>query len=408
MTVWIIEPHDPIIVRDGRPFNLTPGIHATSLAFPFPSTTTGGIRSRAGLVNGTFAKSKIPIVKEIRVRGPLLAKIHVGENHEIEECFAPVPADALLYPVSSESEKKFHCKQLLPLDFPAELNSNLNKVTINGVTVSLSLVGLPGSNHDTSKPAKDAPLFWRWSFFENWLLHPLREITIAQTDLGHRGPVREQRMHVSIAADRLAANEGALFGTSGLEFTYSAEHKFHDAQRLALAVAVDSTNTEASHLLQTMGEGVAGFGGERRMVSWRKSTKEFPPCPEGLKTAVAQNKACRIVLLTPAYFEHGYYPQTLCQPKEGVTPQLRAIAIQRPQVVSGWDLALPGPKPTRRLAPAGTVIFLSLKGEDKDIKAWVETMWMQCVSDKGQNDQDNKDGFGLAVIGTWSGELETV
>ena len=49
MTIWIIEPHDPLIVRDGRPFGPNPGVQATSLTFPFPSTTTGGVRTRAGL-----------------------------------------------------------------------------------------------------------------------------------------------------------------------------------------------------------------------------------------------------------------------------------------------------------------------------------------------------------------------
>ena len=84
---------------------------------------------------------------------------------------------------------------------------------------------------------------------------------------------------------------------------------------------------------------------------------------------------------------------------------LEAIAIQRPQVVSGWNLEHPaGPKPTRRLAPVGTVLFLSLAGkDDKAIESWVKGIWMQCVSD---NEQDRNDGFGLAVLGSWSGRQE--
>ena len=55
---WIIEPHDPLIVRDGRPFGPNPSAQAISLSFPFPSTTTGGVRSRAGLKgDGTFLDS---------------------------------------------------------------------------------------------------------------------------------------------------------------------------------------------------------------------------------------------------------------------------------------------------------------------------------------------------------------
>ena len=48
LQTWIIEPRDSLIVRDGKPFgaNIT---HAVSLDFPFPSTTAGGVRTRAGL-----------------------------------------------------------------------------------------------------------------------------------------------------------------------------------------------------------------------------------------------------------------------------------------------------------------------------------------------------------------------
>jgi CRISPR-associated protein Cmr3 len=109
-------------------------------------------------------------------------------------------------------------------------------------------------------------------------------------------------------------------------------------------------------------------------------------------------------LLTPAYFNNGYRPTWIEQSREGVKPELKAIAIQRPQVVSGWDFVTRGPKPTRRLAPAGTVLFISLKDNDPvAIRKWIENTWMHCISD---NPQDNRDGFGLAVLGTWSGKPE--
>ena len=112
-------------------------------------------------------------------------------------------------------------------------------------------------------------------------------------------------------------------------------------------------------------------------------------------------------MLTPAYFEEGYHPRWLLEESKntGVNLDLKAIAIQRPQIVSGWDLAKPGPKPSRRLAPAGTVLFLELKGSDAAVGDWISKTWMQCISD-GQ--EDRNDGFGLAVLGTWSGQLEAI
>lgn len=211
--------------------------------------------------------------------------------------------------------------------------------------------------------------------------------------------MREQRLHVSIDADKEVARDGMLFQTSGMEFTIPGKgnQRLGDAQRLALAVVVDDDSDFVPR------PGLACFGGERRLVTWRKSNVDLPSCPADLEEKIIVDKACRIILLTPAHFEKGYHPTWLLKEatsQHKVRAQLTAIAIQRPQVVSGWDLALKKPKPSRRLAPAGTVFFLTIEGSDDEIRAWVRDTWMQCISD---NEQDRIDGFGLAVFGSWSG-----
>ena len=42
----LIEPRDPVIFRDGKPFAL--GLSARSIGFPMPSTVIGAIRTRCG------------------------------------------------------------------------------------------------------------------------------------------------------------------------------------------------------------------------------------------------------------------------------------------------------------------------------------------------------------------------
>jgi CRISPR-associated protein Cmr3 len=89
-----------------------------------------------------------------------------------------------------------------------------------------------------------------------------------------------------------------------------------------------------------------------------------------------------------------------------VQAMVLAACVARPSVVSGWDLAAdngPGnpkgrPKPTRRLAPMGSVYFLELKGNPEDRRQWCEETWLACVSD---DVQDRRDGFGLAALGIW-------
>src|SRR5438132_10498971 len=92
MAIWLIEPHDPLIVRDGRPFGPDPSARAESLSFPFPSTTTGGVRTRAGLkAEGMFDVSQIERVKQIKVRGPLLVQL-TQSGDAIEKWLVPAPA----------------------------------------------------------------------------------------------------------------------------------------------------------------------------------------------------------------------------------------------------------------------------------------------------------------------------
>ncbi len=401
MALWIIEPHDPIIFRDGKPFGPTPGAQAKSLTFPFPSTTTGGARTRAGSDgDGRFIKSgELDAIKKIAVRGPLLVQLS-DDSAEPTEWLFPAPADALIFEV--KEEKTHRVKQLEPVNLPeGAIVSPMSSAGDTATPRKLKPVGLPVA--DPSKPAKDAPLYWYKKHFYQWLTAPSElQKFYHLSGLGHSGPMRQQRIHVSIDPETSTAKEGMLFGTNGLEFTHTdkeQKNRLNGAQRLALAIDVD----EGPFHVQ---EGFAPLGGERRTVVWHKSNVGLPECPPELKEAIKSDKACRLILLTPAYFAQGYYPTWILSEREGVKPTLEAIAVQRPQVVSGWDFEKKGPKPTRRLAPAGTVLFLSFKGNSPEaIEAWIEKTWMQCVSDdvEGASNygQDRLDGFGLAVLGRW-------
>lgn len=418
MAVWIIEPHDPLIVRDGKPFFASAGARSTSLPFPFPSTTTGGVRTRAGLndkgVFSLYKKEDITELKKLAVRGPLLVQL---DDNDAGELLVTAPLDALLFELEEGKERsgQVMLERLVPL------------VIREGIAYSefshyqgeqLHVVGLV--HPDASKPAKNVPSYWHWKKFEQWLIDPNNECGIVTlNELGHSGPGREQRTHVSIDADRASADEGMLFVTSGLEFTHveksaplndkdqasqeSNTSTLSNAKRLALAVIVD----ENTRFANKVHNGLTGFGGERRVVSWRKSSITMPSCSEQIVQEIVKRKACRVILLTPAYFAKGYHPTWLTQERYGVKPELKAVAVQRPLVISGWDLDIKAPKPTRRLAPAGTVLFLSLQSNsEKDIRAWIDKMWMQCISDDPE--ENRIDGFGVAVVGTWSGKPEEI
>lgn len=393
MASWIIEPREPLIVRDGRPFNPRPGAVAATLPFPFPSTTAGAARSQAGKQEGMFqvARQDLPELKKIQVRGPLLAWHH--SSSATWRLLVPAPADTLLF----EEKDILSCRQQVPL-----------KPFAGGLfepptgPAPLALVG--PAVYKAIKPAPEQPAFWYWDVFSMWLSNPETITTNLQRDtLGLSPLIQEQRTHVAMEADMKVGREGALFATRGLDFTnrpYGGSKKgLHNLLRLALWLEVQSKNPKFSPIQ----EGLASMGGERRVVHWHKSSLPFPDCPDALAEQISKSGFCRLIVLTPACFQEGYLPARPTWAHASIQPVLRAIQVQRPQVVSGWDLDKQGAKATRRLAPAGSVFFLELPGTTDQRLAWIQHIWGRCVSDQ---EQDRLDGSGLAVLGNWNGELQ--
>jgi len=361
----LIEPRDPLIVRDGRPFTNTPGARARSLPFPFPQTLAGAYRTRRALLEGLPLPDRAEEVLRWGLRGPLLAE----EGKEGWRLLIPRPLDALklgerVYP-------------LRPLELPEGAGTNLPE--------GLRPVGLPSPSLK-EKPAPLSP-FWYWESFLEWLL---KDSPGGFSPEGHGGPTPEMRTHVALERATQTAREGFLFQTSGLEFARKVRGPAQEEiRRLALVLWPEKEL-----------EGIFPLGGERRLAFWRKGGPGVPPLPEALVQSLVRFKAARILFLTPTFLEGAYLP------KGGAFggARVEAAVVGRPQAVSGWDLREGRPKPSRRAVPAGSVYFVRLPkawGEG-EIRAWAERTWFQNLSDE---EQDRRDGFGLAALGVWNGKL---
>lgn len=384
--IWLIEPQDPLLVRDGRPFRATPGARARSLAFPFPSTTAGAARTRAGEDSaGWFDPddATAAAAAAIAVRGPLLVEIAAtGSIHFL----VPAPGDALLF---DREDKQYDLRRLAPLARLPGAQTDLDDKLPH-------VVGLPRPNLE--KPAKRPPPFWKWERYAEWLLAPADRVC-ARVELGIDGPPVDRRMHVSIDPATLTGRDGALFMTGGLTFWRNERDDdplLSSARRLALAIEVESTGA------LSLDPGFGPMGGERRLMHWQASETNLPNAPAGLREQIMTDKACRVVLLTPAYFEAGWRPAWLLQERSGVTAELLAAVVGKPQTVSGWNLVAKTARASRHLAPAGSVYYLKLNGGAEAIGRWFDETWLQCVSD---TDADQAAGFGLAAVGAWSGTV---
>jgi CRISPR-associated protein Cmr3 len=395
MSFWLIEPRDPLIARDGRPAVTGP---FRTLAFPFPSTIAGAVRTRLASGTGTFnlkTQAELAELLRIEVGGPLLAELD-AEGEDVLDWLAPAPRDAQL--VIDPDQK---------IAEPALLRLRLRPRVLAGGTVdSLSDQGLlpvAAQAAVAGKPPLHLPAFWRWEEFAAWLLAPPDRSSIDVRALGFpRLPV-ERRSHLAIQPKERVGIDGMLFETAGLRFlqpqatqTKEEERRLRLApHRLALALRCG----------QPLLEQLAPLGGERRLARWRRSPRDWPALPAAVRDRIVADRRARLLLLTPACFTGGALPGWNGQPishSGNLKVTVRAACVSRPEIVSGWDLAKGQAKPTRRLAPAGSVYFVEIAGGSReDVERWCDATWLAAVSD---GEQDRRDGFGLAALGTWENE----
>ena len=375
MKLWKINPRDPLIFRDGRPFHADASVKASTMAFPYPSTIAGAVRTICGTDSetGLFNTNDIDKVLKIGITGPLLVEEQFNENRI--QFLLPSPADCLVLN-TFQNKNKGERVWLRPIKLPKGSCSNSTQELLIGSDVIIK-----------DKPHSNAPKFWYWEKYLKWLENPEKENdSIEFKDLGLDGLVTETRTHVAIDASTSANVDGALFQTSGLEFTHTRKSKngnnrLSNARQLSMVVGCD----------EEIDQKVGFLGGERRVVGWEKTDLSLPTCPDSIRKRIKDEKACRLVLLTPAIFEKGLMPTW------NYKVTIKGIVSSRYQVVSGWDYKKRKPKPTTRLVPAGSVYYLELD-DGCDVDNFIKAVWMRNISD---DEQKQKDGFGLAVLGTW-------
>ncbi len=383
MTHWLIAPRDPLIFRDGKPFTAAPGSRAKSLAFPYPSTLAGAVRTMEGTdtSTGQFDKKRIPELYGKYIRRPLL--VELDETEDIVDWLLPAPADALLF--NSKSGNQVLRYSLAPVDtkgIRTDLIDLENELKIVGLSENIKEKTLP-------KPLR----YWRWKPYRDWLASP-KDGPVTIENLGIVSLHQESRTHVSVSPETQAALPGALFQTSGLEFTYLERDEgtravLSEAKKLALWLETDAD----------IRKGIGFLGGERRITRWREVQTAFEEFPPDIKRKIIDERACRLILLTPACFYSGFLPEWIISK---FSVHIEAAIVNRYQTISGWDYELGEPKPTRRLVPAGSVYFLKLGSDETNIKKFVDAVWMNSISD---DEQDRRDGFGLALLGNWDSKL---
>lgn len=388
MTMWTIDPRDPLVARDGRPNNGRS--ESIALPFPYPGTIAGIARTRLGAdARGFFEpKQDLDSLRRAAIRGPVLAGMGGG-------LYVPRPRDV----VALETPEKVRVlRRLMPLAPPtgALFDESLDAAGIN-------VVGLRGA---ASGKAGPIPSWWPWATFERWLSDPnTMDGTEVATGLAGAffGLSAEGRSHVKLT-ETWTAEDAMFFQVRGWRLRIEAKNGLGLSSDLALALAFDLDAESTSG--RTLRPGVGPCGGKRRLAYWQSAPSlRLPDLCRGVRDALAADVPSvrvRVVLLTPAVFAAGWRPgadpvhKQLLAPRAGVKPTLVAACVPRAETISGWDFAKGGPKATRRLVSSGSVYWIDLEGAAQDRVTWAEEVMMKNVSD---TEQDRRDGFGLAAVG---------
>ena len=365
-TVVALEALAPLVIRSGRPFDSQAG--ADAARFPPPSTVAGCLRTAWARATGRELGTHLA---QLAVSGPLL----MDSN---DRPLVPKPADAMYF----AAEDSPHCVRAEPKAFDAGCDADLPD----------GLLPVQLAQARQGKPVK-GPTWWALDD----LLKFRRRVDLPFCEIRKRGwspPEGDRRTHVAIDPRTGAAADGKLFQTEGLVLD---ARKAPDASSGGLRLL--------ARCGEPLRECLVHLGGERRLAALEpQDPAAWPQPPQGWLQDVVSSGGMCLTLLTPGLFSTGYRPGWLDAAGIGSPPdiptlrlQLRAVAVERWQAQSGWDLAARGPRPTRKLAGAGTTYwFRILEGVNE--KA-LSALWLANVSDR---EQDRRDGFGLALPSAWS------
>lgn len=403
MTVSMLEltARDPVVSRDGRPFGKGQGNRMRSVNWPLPSVIAGALRTALG--KGAGREFSLETAAEL-LRVSVAGVFPTADG----QLYLPAPQDCVFHP--DRGPLRLTPQEVIEHgggDWP---NSQLRPV----------MLPPPQAAEEDFKP-KNAPAWWPVSRFSDWLLG--KPLQFDESFL--LSPEKEDRTHVLLQPESGSADEGHLFTTSSLVLSHLAQHTSKAAfsekrpvVEIKLAMRVDADGWCVEQVARLNGHNPTG--GERRLVHWSAGgDSTMWDCPATVLEALQSTSRVRMTLATPAIFQDGWKPGWLDHNLTGSPPgsdvriKLVGVSIGRWQAISGWSLAKinnqgeldsngkPGPKPIRRMVPAGGVYFFEV---DSGSSATLSDCWLQSVSD---SEQDRRDGFGLATWGIWHQLQET-
>ncbi|MEM4721193.1 MAG: type III-B CRISPR module-associated protein Cmr3 [Candidatus Methanomethylicaceae archaeon] len=393
-----IEPLDVLLFRDSKPFSGGEDHLARSVFPPAPSTVYAAIRSHL-LSQGfgrfeAFREGKdVPPELTREIGSPThfgtlkLQCLHVARKRELEDYPDQATSVQLLYPIPSDVVEVRGVKPvqhflLKPADgFPVHTNiphqslqhlwlpKDVHIEAANGWLTEKGMQRYLNNDAHSSD-----------SFFAS-------EEVIAGDQIGEAIFKREERTGIARDRIRRSVREGLLYSVEYLRLK----------QGVGFFIEVDGTKFLPD-------SGLINIGGDRRPAHYqlaRVSTLSL----DNIKRRINESRRFKLVLTTPALFEHGWYPkwidwQTLEGSRRNVRVKLIASAVGRSVAIGGFDIVKGFPKPLHRFVAAGSVYFFEILVGEAD--AVIGEFHGKSISEESPDfPETSKQGFGYSLVGGW-------
>lgn len=379
----LLQPRDGFFIKDGKGWYTAGAGRAYGHRWPPPPTLRGALTGAVGRLKEASSplsdRDWRDLDGEVRLGCTVAWRMPVGcLSVSAEHRLWPAPADALW----QEGDPPPKATRLCPRECLVP-TLGCESAEVCGEKLWWPVVTEPG------KP-RSGPRWWTEADFVSWL----RGETVSwKCHKDWPDPETRVETHVAINHETLTAADGMLFAH---DLTETVAYQNGQAFTYGIACRADLPRDDIVGQWLTL-------GGRSRLVATGPAPADWDAIPNGLAEALAGKKRLRLVVVTPASFKRGWLPKGFdVDPVSGKTYRgtvgdvpatLRAAFVGRPYHLSGWSMRPPGPKPTDRLVPPGSVYFLEL--DQPLTEAQAEGLWLTSLGER------TNEGLGVVVPGMW-------
>ena len=391
MTKWyFIRPIDTLFFRDGKPFEFGIENYSFSIFPPSPRTFYGALRTYIILSHSSLNSYKkdeklLKIVGDennfgnLRIYGPIIAK-KIGSYIEM---YFPIPKDVMLKETFIEKRAIY----LKPQEIE-EANFNLDK--------KINLV-IPEQEEDLEEVE---------GYFSN---SDMEDYLSEKSELGEKlEKIAKDSSNIYKHEHRVGIKINKERGTVEPHYLYSSPHLrlgiFNTARYYGFIVGIDGDEGLVNN------RGIFRLGGDTRVVELEELEegmieKIFSQFRLQIIEKIKNSKRFKMILLTPAIFQNGWYPDFLNISNdelkgkwEGIEIKLVGCILGKPKYLGGFDLVKQTPKSIKKVIPPGSVYFFEIIN-DTNID-W-DNIFNNYFPRSIDNSDLSKEGFQLILLGGW-------